>query len=50
MQPVLSICICSLQSRIGMLGVLRRELEEQIERSNAHGLIEVLINLDNKEK
>jgi hypothetical protein len=50
MQPVLSICICALQSRIGMLGALRRELESQIERCNAQELVEVIINMDNKEK
>jgi len=50
MQPVLSILICSIQSRIGMLGSLLRNLDEQIERNNARGVIEVLIELDNKER
>jgi hypothetical protein len=49
MQPLLSICICAIQERIGMLGNLMRELWEQIDQNNAHGLFEVLVRLDNKE-
>lgn len=50
MQPVLSILICSIQSRIGMLGGLLRDLDEQIERTNSRGLVEIRVALDNKEK
>lgn len=50
MQPVLSICICALQSRIGILAKLCRELDWQIENNNAKELVEVIVNLDNKQK
>jgi hypothetical protein len=49
-QPLLSICICAIQERIGMLGSLMREIASQIEKCHARGLIEVLVRLDNKEK
>lgn len=42
----LSILICSLYSRAGSLSVLLAELEKQI---NGNPLIEVLVNIDNKE-
>lgn len=42
----LSILICSLYSRAGSLSALMAELEKQI---NSNKLIEVLVNIDNKE-
>jgi glycosyltransferase involved in cell wall biosynthesis len=47
---VLSILICSLNKRFGMLGVLLRNLEHQIKQSNAEDLVEVLVNADGGEK
>src|SRR5688500_10594285 len=50
MQPLLSILICSIQSRAGMLGALMRELQRQVEEINAEDQVEIIVNLDNKEK
>jgi glycosyltransferase involved in cell wall biosynthesis len=47
---VLSILICSLHRRFGMLGVLLRKLEHQIKQSNAEDLVEILVNADGGEK
>lgn len=48
-QPLLSICICAIQERIGLLGDLMRRLHNQMDACNAHELVEVLVELDNKE-
>lgn len=50
MQPILSILICSIQSRAGMLGALLREIQRQIDEINMQDQVEVRVNLDNKEK
>lgn len=47
---VLSILICSLHSRFGMLGSLLRNLEYQISDLGAHDQVEVLVNADGGEK
>jgi glycosyltransferase involved in cell wall biosynthesis len=46
----LSILICSLHKRFGMLGTLLRNLHCQIEEANAVGVVEVLVNADGGEK
>lgn len=50
MQPILSILICSIQTRLGMLGELLRLIDSQIEANNARTRIEVLVDLDSKER
>jgi hypothetical protein len=49
MQPVLSILICSLYKRAGMLAVLLGNLYEQIEKLGAEDKVEVLVEVDNGE-
>lgn len=48
-QPILSICICTLTKRVGLLAVLLRELTRQIEENNATDLVEFCIEEDNGE-
>lgn len=50
MQPVLSILICSLYKRAGMLAELLRTLYEQIEALGAEDKVEVLVEADNGEE
>ncbi len=47
---VLSILICSLHSRKHMLDQLLHELDTQIRAANAIGKVDILLNVDNKEK
>lgn len=49
-EPILSILICSLHKRFGMLGALLRSLEYQITDIGANDLVEVLVNADGGEK
>lgn len=49
-EVVLSILICSLHKRFGMLGALLRNLDYQISQANAAELVEVLVNVDGGEK
>lgn len=49
MQPVLSILICSLYKRAGMLAVLLGNLYDQIEKLGAEEKVEVLVEVDNGE-
>lgn len=47
---LISILICSIHSRAGKLAGLLRHLEDQVIKLNAHDLVEIRVNLDNKEK
>lgn len=47
-QPVISILICSIYERAGMLASLLRELHKQIDENNAQDKVEVLTEIDNK--
>jgi glycosyltransferase involved in cell wall biosynthesis len=47
---ILSVLICSLHKRFGMLGKLLRNLEYQITDAQANDLVEVLVNADGGEK
>lgn len=47
---ILSVLICSLYSRAGMLAALVRDLYEQIEKLNVAENVEILINADSGEK
>jgi glycosyltransferase involved in cell wall biosynthesis len=47
---VLSILICSLNKRFGMLGKLIRNLDHQISVVGAHELVEVRVNADDGQK
>ena len=47
-EPVLSICICTLYERAGMLAVLLRNLSEQAEPFGDQ--VEILVEADNREK
>jgi len=49
MQPILSILICALYKRAGMLAELLRSLYEQIEQLGAEDKVEVLVEADNGE-
>jgi glycosyltransferase involved in cell wall biosynthesis len=49
-EPVLSILICSLHKRFGMLARLLGNLESQIIESGAKDLVEVRVNADGGEK
>jgi hypothetical protein len=49
MQPVLSILICSLYKRAGMLAVLLGNLYNQIEKLGAEDKVEVLVEADHGE-
>ena len=48
--PKLSILICSLYERAGMLSGLLRELHKQIDECNAGEEVEVLTLIDNRER
>lgn len=48
-QPILSILICSIWKRAGMLASLLSNLEEQIERLGVINLVEVRMSCDNGE-
>ena len=50
MTPTLSILICSLNKRAGMLSSLLGKLSEQIEALKAWDQVEVLVEMDNGEK
>lgn len=47
---ILSILICSLNKRFGMLGRLLSHLEHQINEANAKDTVEVLVKLDGGER
>lgn len=47
-QPLLSILICALDERAGMLAILLRSIEEQVEKAGAKDKIEVLVEMDNR--
>ena len=49
-KPILSICICTLTQRMGMLAVLLRELSRQIDENNASELVEFCIEEDDGSK
>lgn len=49
-EPILSILICSLHKRFGMLARLLGNLEHQIIESSARDLVEVLVNADGGDK
>ena len=49
-EPILSILICSLHKRFGMLGALLRNLDYQITEANARDLVEVLVKVDGGER
>jgi glycosyltransferase involved in cell wall biosynthesis len=46
----ISILICSLHSRKPMLDALLHELDKQIRDNDARGKVDILLNIDNKEK
>jgi glycosyltransferase involved in cell wall biosynthesis len=46
---ILSILICSLNNRAGMLATLLGELERQVKENNAEDKVEILVELDNGE-
>jgi hypothetical protein len=48
-KPILSILICSLYKRAGMLAVLLGNLYDQIEKLGAEDKVEVLVEVDNGE-
>lgn len=50
MQPIISILICSLWKRAGMLASLLSHLEEQIDSHEAKDKIEINISCDNGER
>lgn len=43
---VLSILICSIHERAGMLSLLMQELNRQIEQNNANDLVEIIVETD----
>lgn len=47
-QPLLSILICALNERAGMLATLLKSIERQIEYSGAIGQVEILVEMDNR--
>ncbi len=47
---ILSILICSLENRAGMLASLLGELTRQIEATDSENTVELLVNMDRKEK
>lgn len=47
---VISILICSLHKRKSMLDELLHEIDKQIKESGVVGKVDVLLNIDNKEK
>lgn len=48
--PLLSILICALEERIKMLIPLLADLEKQVTENGATSLVEILIELDNRQK
>lgn len=49
-EPIISILICSLHKRTGMLASLLRNLEEQIKKLDVEDLVEIRVNVDGGEK
>ena len=47
---VISILICSLHKRKALLDQLLHEIDKQIKESGGVGKVDVLLNIDNKEK
>lgn len=45
---IISILICSIYERAGMLAGLLRELNKQVEENNAQDKVEILTEIDNK--
>lgn len=50
MEPIISILICSLHKRTGMLASLLRNIEEQVKKLDVEDLVEILVNVDGGEK
>lgn len=47
-QPLLSILICALNERAGMLATLLKSIEIQINKEDAIGKVEILVEMDNR--